>query len=146
MFNPHPPLTAFPAVLLLAAVIGEFLAVLTKARSWRDFSARALLLSLVFSPLTFFSGYWGAENASQTFTINEELIANHEGYAKLFMLALFVTALLAMVSRRATLNVALFRGIYLTMLCVSTGLAVYVGFLGGSLVFLHGAGVSAPKP
>ena len=113
-----------------------------------DRPAYLLLLALaVFTPLTFLSGYFAASDAEQTFVVAPEVIETHRAFGRLLIIFLVPTFLTAALSRTALSSgnpaASKLNGVYLLFLTATLAIAAYTGYLGGSLVFEHGAGVRA---
>ena len=148
MLNPHPALTGFPLVLLVLLVTVELLRA-SGRRSDLDRPAELLLLALViFTPLTFLSGYLAAAGADRSVPVAPEFIESHRAAGRFLIIMLVPTVLLAYLCKAAQQNngsrpPGLFR-IYLICLFLSLAIAVRTGFLGGELVFEHAAGVRVP--
>ena len=135
--NIHPPLTAFPVALLVVS----FLAALFEAYGYKQLKIVArvnLLIGAIFLVGAFISGYQGSEFASGTFKVANETIDFHHTIGKLALLALVpVLSLLFYYERSKILKV-----FYLFFFALEVGLVLYTGYLGGELVFRHGAGVT----
>ena len=145
MINPHPPLTGAPPTLLAISTIAEVLSHVlpdNKAEHCRRVSTYLSILAAVISPITYYTGYWGAEYANQSFKVSEDLVANHQAWAKLLLLTLPAMLLFLYLSRSQ--QKLAFRLLYLGSLTLATSLVLYTSLLGGQLVFSHGAGVNAP--
>ena len=141
MINPHPPLSAFPIVLFTTLLFGE--AAYTVIR--KDFTAlRLYLLSLTLVSLiaTYFSGYWGVEVAKElTPHVAPEVIGGHQSAAKAFLFfspAFFLFGFLMCGEYRSRRIV---RSLYFLSLFAMWCAAARVSYLGGELVFRHGAAV-----
>ena len=150
-WNPHPPLTGLPSALLLFVVVAECLAALARdEQRQKVFTACAgigLWMCVLIAPLTYFSGYWGADIASapdSAFTVPEEVINRHEAFGRFFLFLLVVTCLLRLVASKAVASRRALFWAYGVMLTMSFAVLVFTSFLGGDLVFSYGAGV-APK-
>lgn len=144
-FNPHPPLSGFPFVLLSLVVIAELVSIFRKDSNGRGFSRNLLYILCLFAPMTYFSGYWGAELSSQSFVISQDLISTHQGWAQLFLLSLVPCLVLSLLeSHSEKVNLVLRYGFRVALL-VCYALVILTSFQGGQLVFTHGAGVSASK-
>jgi uncharacterized membrane protein len=142
MLNLHPPLTAFPIVLLCLIA---FLEVWAWARrlDWQKPIEVILVLMVVAVGAAFFSGYQASDLADQTFAVPNEAIAWHHNCGRLLLFLSVPCAALRFVAARARFNRTAFGVAYALILVSSIGLALYVGYLGGQLVFKHGAGVYA---
>ena len=141
MFNPHPPLSGFPFILLSVALASEILSFFWQQENCRKFALNCLWVACLVSPITYFSGYWGAEYANQSFSISEDVIANHQAWAKFYLISLVSTLLFSILSREY--KTRLLRALFLLCLALSFSLASFTALKGGRLVFEHGAGVSA---
>lgn len=147
-FNPHPPLTGFPIVLATLIVGSEILAYIFKNQSIKIRKAGKLfvLLSCFLAPITYYSGYWGAELASQSFKVSDEIISEHQMFAKVYLATLVVSGLFVALSfeieKKKSVS-KLFRISYSIVMLLTFVAALLVSRQGGLLVFEHGAGVYA---
>lgn len=146
-FNPHPPMSAFPVVLASLVAGTEILSYFwnSESENLRKFAKLVLAISFIVSPLTYYSGYWGAEVASQSFHVSDELISYHQMFAKLYLVALVTCGLFALLElfdpeKRKSIKLAFSAVVVVNLLA-----AILVSRQGGILVFKHGAGVSLPK-
>lgn len=139
----HPPLTVFPPALISVVLLLE-LVFLFRPYPWiRRVSEVNLALAGVGVVAAFFSGYQAITVAEKTFKIAPELIATHHQFGKLLLFAIIPTVTLGFLHSRATHGKSGFRAAYLFSLALSFALVVYACYLGGDLVFVHGAGVRA---
>ncbi|MBN8550775.1 MAG: hypothetical protein J0M12_15785 [Deltaproteobacteria bacterium] len=145
MIHLHPPLTAFPLALISVATLLEIWCMIRPSSACRAAIRINLILAAVFVVAAFFSGYWASDSANQTFIVSDETIRQHHNAGRLLLFLIFPCAALEFLSAHATHNPKLFRALYLIALVVCFGLVVYTGLLGGRLVFLEGAGVSATR-
>ena len=152
MFNPHPPLTGFPLVVLVLAAGAECIAAtglpwlsaskMSITAECRRFSAILVKLLCVLAPITYYSGYWGSSFANQSFKIAEETIAAHQALGKSLIISLIPLLLFLLLSEQ-TPERALLRVCYRVFLSISLLLVILTSRQGGNLVFEHGAGVYA---
>ena len=140
MFNPHPPLAGFPFVILVLIASIEALNAVKPAVISKEVANVLLVLLCIISPLTYYAGYWGAEQASQTFTVSEDVIANHQLFAKMYLISLVPTMTFGQLKSRGNSKIILV--FYYLSLLLTLTLVSYASFLGGDLVFSHGAGVN----
>lgn len=145
-YNTHPALSSLPAAFLVAVLFCELLLLRRHSTALRVLALGNLWFAAVAYLAAFFSGYHGLEFANQTFTVSPDLIDTHHtiGRAGLFM----VWPLLGIriVEARATDHQRPLRAVYLVLLVLTVAVTLYASFLGGELVFSHGAGVRAPLP
>ena len=102
-----------------------------------------LVMAVLAVIATFFSGYQASDVADQTFLIDDAVIGYHHVWGRGLLFLVVPCVALQLISERASYNRSIFRGAYLVTLLICLGLAGYTGFLGGKLVFEHGAGVFA---
>ncbi len=141
MFNPHPPLTGVPATLLLLILAAEGLSFFWKAKEARSFATILLYVLCLLAPLTYYTGYFAAEHASRGFSVPEEKIAEHQAYAKFFLISLVPCLTLSILQRSREEESRIIRALYLIFVLLSAGLCLLVSSHGGALVFDFGAGV-----
>ena len=139
--NPHPPLSAFPAVLLTLTIGLELYSVLKKSEYFSLLARRAFYLVCVISPLTYYTGYWGSDFANQSFSVPEDDIMFHQTIAEALLMSLALTLICSLASKHAEHGKNVVNGFYRLFLFTSYCIVLYTSFLGGHLVFSHGAGV-----
>lgn len=146
--NIHPPLSSFPFVLLTVTILFEIATLLQnsgkiKAEIRLIVCARYLLCAATIGTvITFLSGYWGEDFANQTFTVAEDLIKTHHNYGRLLLFCMVGCLAAKFAADFAKYHITLFRSVYWFLLVFCFSLSVYTGYLGGELVFEHGAGVA----
>lgn len=146
--NPHPPFTGFPITICLLICIAEITKHLFKKNEMNTVCNYLTVMGLILFPITYYSGYWGAEYVEKNF--DPKLIASHQALAKFFLftcipycllrsMLAFEKYLLGMISDYAKEMI----GTSLTCLSLAIlALVMYTSYLGGNLVFQHGAGVN----
>lgn len=139
--NPHPPLSSFPFVLVCVLAVSELALIIKKNNHT---SAKVTLFTIIFlaviTPLTYYSGFWGLDYAEQSFQIPSHLIETHQSYARLFLILLIPLCLIYAL-RKSNFESKILTFLYRAFLLISLLHISYVSFLGGELVFSHGAGV-----
>ena len=149
-YNLHPLLSSFPVVLFTLLAFNELLLCLNfnlinqflNKNFTRKFSILVAWLGFIASILTLLSGYLAAENASLSFEVNSDFIATHQSFAKLFLfLQVPLLVFLHLREQNKFINF-----LYQCFLFATVILVLYVGSLGASLVFVHGAGVNVLRP
>jgi uncharacterized membrane protein len=141
--NLHPALASFPPVLILIAAALE---IADRRGRFRTTIRLHLVLAVIFVTATFFTGYGASETANQTFVVADSVIATHHSVGRLLLFLIFPCAALEVVAHRAVHGRRLFFAAYALTLAACVLLVVYTGYLGGQLVFEHGAGVRATLP
>ncbi len=152
MLNPHPPLAAFPAVLLTLTLGAEAASYVILRDELRRFAKSTLWTLVLFAPLTYISGYWGVDHANGSYKVPEQAIVQHQASAKLFLLTLVPLCIVALLQNLvvegdgAEKKLRVIRGFYLALLLLCGACGFTTSYLGGSLVFSHGAGVLVGAP
>lgn len=139
----HPPLSAFPLALITVVTLLEIIHIFYRSPNLLYAIRINLALAAVFVIAAFFSGYSASESASQTFQVGDQVIAWHHSWGRLLLFFILPTFILNLISSSAKQNKKVWFGLYYLLLLSCQSLVIYTGYLGGQLVFLHGAGVSA---
>ena len=143
MFYPHPALSGAPAVLVFMVAASEVLALASNVPvNYRRVSYFSVACLVVVAPFTYFTGYFAAAEASQAFLVSQEVIAEHQSYAKLLMLSLVPLFLFSIIRPRET-KLGVLNILFFVFLLTTTLLVFITSNHGGDLVFEHGAGVRA---
>ena len=143
MPNIHPPLVAFPAALLVVALLLEVLSLVKKSEPLSYAARINLLIGSVMSLAAFFSGYQANEFADQTFKISDDVISRHHFYGRLLLFTVIPSCICKYAADFGSYHKNVFRYCSLFALFISVCLVAITGFLGGELVFRYGAGVYA---
>ncbi len=141
MFNPHPPLTGFPIVITTLFIFVELYSLLKK-KGLKPLSVFLLSCLVIFSVSTFISGYFGFDYANTIKNVPENLVDSHQSFAKVHLILLVLMIIFYSLKEFYHLRSKLFIGSYFLILIIFALNIYYVGFLGGQLVFKHGAGVA----
>ena len=140
MFNPHPPLTGFPIVISTLFIFVEIYSLFKKV-SVKPLSVFLLASLVVFSVSAFISGYFGFDYANTIKDVPENLVDSHQSFAKIHLILLVLIIIFYSLKEFYNLRSKLFIGSYFLIIIIFALNIYYVGFLGGQLVFKHGAGV-----
>ena len=147
--NIHPPLSAFPVTIVVLLVIAEAAQLTSRSFQPRHVSTFLLVVLALFFPITYLSGYIGAEYAldpSATFSVSAEQIDLHRNLAQLSLFSLVPLLLLGYLRYLGDSCGQSIKWLYRASVLVYALLVCATGYLGGQLVFTHGAGVYAPSP
>ena len=146
VLNLHPPLSAFPPALLVLAAGLEIARIFIK-KDWIDpCISTCVALGAFFVACAFFTGYSASEHANGTFQVPDDVIALHHNAGRFLLFAVVPCVALRFAAVFATHGKLGFSVSYRVFLALCVTLVVYTGYLGGKLVFEHGAGVTAPIP
>lgn len=139
----HPPLNAFVFVCICVAAGSEVLRVFRNSTVVRFMVGAHVSLAAVFAVFAFVSGLSAAESASEMFEVSDDLIGGHYEAARLLLFVILPCPGLYYIALQAKHSRALFAGLFRAVLLAAFGLVLYSGYLGGKLVFSHGAGVKS---
>lgn len=145
--NVHPPLTGFPISISFLICVAEIGKHLCKKKEFNIVCNFLTLTALVIFPLTYYSGYVGAEYIDPS--IDKKLIASHQALGKFFLFTCIPYCILrsALAFEKFLLGMVtdyVKELLETSLTCLSLAilaLAIYTSYLGGELVFKHGAGV-----
>lgn len=143
MINFHPPLTAFPIAFICLVTVLELLNIsLFKENAGLKFSIKILLVASLFGSIAaFFSGYQASELANQSFQVADEVIQRHHVFGRSLLILNIVLVGIYFIQQSAKFYLKFFKICYYCLLLLNLALVIYTGYLGGQLVFSHGAGV-----
>ena len=143
MPNFHPPLTAFPVVLMTVVLVLEGISFFRPEKVSERMIRYFLMAAGLSIGAAFVSGYWASESANQTFVVSDEVIDYHHSVGRLLLFLIVPCIAVRWVYEGATHGRVVLQSIYRLLLVGCWVLTIYTGYLGGELVFTYGAGVSA---
>jgi len=143
MIDLHAPLSGLPLASVLLLCAAEVARFLPRIRSVSDIVRTTAVVSCIAAvAFAFVSGYQASSRALNLTPQVEEALQWHHSLGK----ALLVTALLLgtsyYLSRVATHGRGVFHGIFYIVALLHIAGTVWVGTLGGQLVFTHGVNVT----
>lgn len=137
----HPPLSGAPLSFVVLLVMIEALSITRVGRSLSSFRSVVVVAVVAATFASFFSGYQAVSDLGEIPEATSSLISEHHSTGRLILFNSVFLATTFWISKVATHGRPLFYGMYYVALAVQLALAVWVGFLGGRLVFTHGVGV-----
>lgn len=137
----HPILVHFPIALLFTSVLFDTMATWCGKDSFRESALSLLILGLAGGVAAAIAGGWD-EEAAEKAGIAESLIENHETLA-FVSIGIFAVLLLGRLFLKNQFTVKTLVPYFLIAL-IGLGTLSATGYLGGDLVYEHGAGV-APR-
>ena len=149
----HPALSSLPFSMLFIILILELISFSKIFHISNQLIFLLLSLLVIFTILTFFSGYIANIFADGTYKIDDKLISYHHFYGRFFLILVIpiiglkfltnkVNANNLNISKKMNLMQACLNLTYFTYLLILLAFAVYTQYLGGQLVFRYGAGVN----
>jgi uncharacterized membrane protein len=137
----HPAVVHFPIALAVVGAVAEVVYLILR-RPWvKWFGPILITLALAGSGAAYFSGQ-SVEDKAVDQGVPQVAVQKHETSCVWALAALGLATLLAWAVRPTG------KGIWLSALIAlaAAGLTLYTGYLGGELVYIHGAGkVKAPQ-
>lgn len=138
----HPPLSGLPFGFILLLVGVECARLRVK---WRDSLAPAVWPLVIVTALStacvFLSGYQASSELVDLTPVVEAELGTHHAVGRLLLINSIIMATFFRVSKVATHGRAIFRSMYFITLVIQFVLTVWVGYMGGCLVFDRGLGV-----
>ena len=109
-----------------------------KLHGTRSIAILAVVLSTGFA---FFSGYQASSPLGDLPPHIQEALGSHHAYGRALLVNALLLATFAWLEGRATHGKGVMSLLYIVALIVQLGLTIFVGYLGGGLVFTHRLGV-----
>lgn len=142
MISLHPPLSGLPLAAALALVVCEVIAVFPATRSRGNLHRPVFVLCVVLAAcLSFLSGYQASSQLSAVSPEVEAELGKHHSLGRLYLLSALALGAFQLVRSRARHGRAILGALYYLALAGVVALTLWVGALGGRLVFERGVGV-----
>jgi uncharacterized membrane protein len=140
----HPPLSGMPSAFVALLVFVELLRLSSRFRLSLEVTRHVLVIAVVGSTLAvFLSGYQASGSLGELLPQVQEELGRHHAWGRGLLINSLLMGTFTWIARRATHGKGVILALYFVTLAVQVVLSVYVGFMGGSLVFDRGLGVSA---
>jgi uncharacterized membrane protein len=141
----HPPLSGFPLTCTTLLLLVELLyLVRSQPAAWSLLRTFLRWATVVATGVAFFSGYHASSQMGEIPQAASVAVSAHHSWGRLLLFVAIGLGVSGWLSGVAVHGRRLFSVVYLLMLTLHTVLTVWVGALGGRLVFQHGVGVVAP--
>ena len=137
----HPFLASLPFGIIAVSFL--FLILGLRNGGPLNVSRNVFTAGLVLVLAAYLSGDFAREGASKTFLVDENAIAFHHQWAKVLLLLTALTTAFFWLECAAVFGRRGIRAVILVLSTLSIVTAAFTGYLGGELVFEHGAGVRA---
>ncbi|MCH8289157.1 MAG: DUF2231 domain-containing protein [Candidatus Marinimicrobia bacterium] len=142
----HPQIVHFPIVLITISFFFDLVGTVRDSKHWTDFGAVLLLLAVVFALAALLSGQSAEDLIKPMSEDLHDAVEEHEDLATFtFFYILLLGIARAWMQIKNKLNSWLRWG-YVVLAGISFFLILRVGYLGGRLVYIHGAGVQQEAP
>lgn len=140
----HPPLSGMPLAFVVLLALVELCRLSKKFGASLDVTRRVLLLAVVCSTVaTFLSGYQASSPLGDLAPEVGDELGSHHAWGRILMINSLVMGTLAWIVGRARHGKGVVSFLYFATLVTQVVLTLYVGSLGGTLVFERGLGVAA---
>ncbi len=145
MVQLHPPISGMPlAFIVMLCVVEALQRVPAIARAHAPLRS-ALVSAVVLSTVgAFLSGYQASSGLSELGQAAEQHLGRHHAAGRFLLINALLLGTFHWVSRIARQGKALFAALYWAFLLVQLGLTLWVGTMGGKLVFSYALGVDMP--
>ena len=142
MIDLHPPLSGMPlAFIAMLSSIEVMRARLTWREPLRVARTVALVAVVASTTLAFFSGYQASSPLGDLSADVQSALGTHHAYGRLLLVNALLMATFAWLKSRAVHGRGVLLFLYLATVITQLGLTLFVGYLGGGLVFTHRLGV-----
>ena len=143
MIQFHPPLSGFPLVCIVLLWIVEVYRFFCKRAPHVEWSRSLLVVSsLVFTGAAFLSGYQASAPLDDVSGPIQDALGRHHAYGRLLLINSIALATFFLVAARAIHGKFIVETLYRLTLVIQILLALWIGSLGGALVFDYGLGVT----
>lgn len=139
----HPPLSGLPLAGILLLVAIEVGRSFRRIRDVVDRSRAVVVAALIFGVLcSFLSGYHASSNLAELSPTVESAIATHHSAGRFLLINVLLLGTFFFLSTIAVHGRRVIESLYYVFLLSQVVLTVWVGHIGGDLVFDHGVGTS----
>ena len=135
----HPAIVHFPIALAVVGALAEVVHLVLRKPWLRWMGPILLTVALMGAVGAYFTGN-AAEDAVEDQGVPEKAIGGHEQSGTIAMASIALAALLSWATRPKDRGLPVAAAVAV----IAAGITIYTGFLGGELVYVHGAGQVAP--
>lgn len=140
----HPPLSGMPLAFVTLLACVEVARISPPLRAKLVVTRRVLILAVVVSTsLAFLSGYQASSPLGDVSADIQSAIGRHHAYGRLLLINALLMVSFAWLGGRALHGRKTLLSLYVVSLVAQLALSLFVGYLGGDLVFGYGVGVTA---
>jgi uncharacterized membrane protein len=142
MIDLHPSMSGLPLAGALLLVVSELLYCVPRLRPSRPIVQTTAVIACVVTVLAaFISGYQASSRAGELSGVVETAMANHHSFGRLLLINSLLLATFFFLSRVAVHGKRVVRALYYVSCLGHVVGTVWVGYLGGRLVFEHAVNV-----
>lgn len=141
----HPPVSGMPLAFIAMLTCVELLRIRAPWRESLRVTRGVVIVAVVVSTVAaFLSGYQASSPLGDLSTEVQSALGTHHAYGRLLLINALLLGTFAWLESRATHGRGVLFILYLMTLLAQVGITLFVGYLGGGLVFTHRLGVSVP--
>ncbi len=140
----HAMVIHFPIALILVGFLSEIIALISKKQFFKNTAFYLLLLGALGAIVAYASGSYAGDG--MTDGILQKPMELHEEAATITLWLAIITALFRVALYYFKYNRAWTKWVGLVLFAVLVGFVARTGYLGGQLVFQHGAGIELALP
>jgi uncharacterized membrane protein len=140
----HALVIHFPIALLMAGFLSELIALFSKKQFFKNAALYLLLLGALGAIVAYVSGSYAGDG--MTDGLLQEPMELHEDAALVTLLLAIITALLRSAMYYFDYQKAWAQWVSFLLFAALVGFVARTGYLGGQLVFKHGAGIELALP
>ena len=146
MIDLHPSFSGIPLAGVLLLVASEVLRLIPSLRLARAVvQTTAVVLCVVSVAAAFLSGYQASSRAGELSGVVEEAMARHHSLGRVLLINAVLLATCFFLARIAIHGRRVLQTLYYVAFVIQITLTVWVGYLGGQLVFTHAVNVTKDK-
>jgi|LauGreDrversion4_2_1035121.scaffolds.fasta_scaffold18505_3 uncharacterized membrane protein len=139
----HPPLSGMPLAFIVMLCCVELARMAPRwQQSLRTTRNVAILAVVLCTTCAFFSGYQASSPLGDLPAHTQAALGSHHAYGRILLVNALLLSTFAWLEGRATHGKRVLSFLYIFSLIVHLGLTLFVGYLGGGLVFTHRLGVA----
>jgi uncharacterized membrane protein len=144
MIDLHPVLSGLPLASVLLLLGAEALVCFPRAAAARDTLRHTAVLCCLLAAIgAFLSGYQASSLATQLQSHAEDAMANHHTLGRFLLINSILLVTFFYLMKIAVHGKRVMQSLYYVAFVTQIVLTVWVGFLGGQLVFEHGINVKS---
>lgn len=145
MMQLHPPLSGFPLSCIVMLALVEALRIFVLPPDRVEWARKFLVFSVVVATAAaFFSGYQASAPLAEAPSEIQAVLGRHHALGRLLLINSLLLVTFFLVAARAAHGKKIMESLYRLTVIAQLAMALWVGSLGGSLVFDHGVGVNRP--
>lgn len=141
-FNPHPVLASFPLAFIVLGFLLELCDLLRRDKIFGFVVRVMVVIATLGVAAAFYSGYFAIEGAEGgSFAVPNDEVAFHHNFGRILLFMVVPLLILNFAKDKAVTSRQVWNGLYYIFFATCALISIYVGYLGGELIFKHGVGV-----